>query len=185
MRILFLHGWSSTGSAKSAFLRSLGHDVLTPRLSNWSFRRAVRTAQKALDQFRPAVVVGSSRGGAVAMNMETDDTPLILLAPAWRRFGRANRVKPSSIIIHSLHDDTIPFSDSLRLSSQSPDALLLAAGQDHRLNCPQARKALAWALESLVGNCRITNRETQSKKGLDGTPGMPFQVAMSLFFFMM
>ncbi len=174
MRILFLHGWSSTGAAKTAFLRSLGHEVLTPKLSNWSFRQAVRTAQRAFDQFRPVIVVGSSRGGAVAMNLDTADTPLVLLAPAWRRFGRVDRVKPSAIIIHSLRDDTIPFTDSLRLSERSPGSLLVAAGKDHRLNCGHARKILAWAVESVLGNCKITNRETPSKKGLNGTPGMPF-----------
>lgn len=150
-RSLFLHGWLSTGTTKTAFLRSLGYDVLTPRLSNWSFWWAVRAAQKAFDDFRPAVVVGSSRGGAVAMNIHTGKTPLVLLAPAWRRFGRADRVSSPTCIIHSPHDDTIPFSDSVRLSEQSPGAVLIAAGQDHRLNCGEGRRALAWALDAVLG----------------------------------
>jgi hypothetical protein len=36
------------------------------------------------DQHHPDVVIGSSRGGAVAMNINTVSTPLILLCPAWK-----------------------------------------------------------------------------------------------------
>jgi len=149
-RILFLHGWFSTGETKTTFLRSLGYDMLTPRLGNWSFWWAVRAAQQALDAFHPAAVVGSSRGGAVAMNIDRGKTPLVLLAPAWRRFGWVDRVSGPTCIIHSPHDDTIPFSDSVRLCEQSPGAVLLAAGQDHRLNCAEGRKALAWTLRLLL-----------------------------------
>ncbi|MBY0522810.1 MAG: alpha/beta hydrolase [Gemmataceae bacterium] len=154
-RILFLHGWFSTGDTKTEFMRSLGYAVLTPRLSNWSFWWAVRAAQRAFNHFRPAVVVGSSRGGAVAMNIDTGGTPLVLLAPAWRRFGRVDRVRGPTCIIHSPHDDTIPFNDSARLCQRTPDAVLIAAGQDHRLNCADGRRALAWALNALNWTSRI------------------------------
>lgn len=150
-RILFLHGWFSTGDTKTAFLRGLGYDVLTPRLSNWSFWWAVRAAQQAYEQFSPAAVVGSSRGGAVAMNIDRGETPLVLLAPAWRRFGRADRLKPNCIVIHSPHDDTITVSDSVRLCQRSPGAALIPAGQDHRLNCAEGRRTLAWALDLILG----------------------------------
>src|ERR1700688_501743 len=69
-KVLFLHGWSSDGGTKTAFLRSLGYDVSTPRLSDWFFSRAVAQAQAAYDQIRPDVIVGS-RGGAVAMSMDS------------------------------------------------------------------------------------------------------------------
>ena len=157
MKILFLHGWFSTGAAKTTFMRSLGYNVLAPDLSNWSFRRAVRTAQAVFNEFRPAVVVGSSRGGAIAMNMNVGSTPLILLAPAWRRFGNAKAVKSDCILIHSPHDDTVPFDDSVSLSRKTPGVMLVVAGKNHRLNCAEGRDALAWALKTLVRNCRITN----------------------------
>jgi hypothetical protein len=35
------------------------------------------------DQHHPDVVVGSSRGGAVAMNIDAGAAPLVLLCPAW------------------------------------------------------------------------------------------------------
>jgi len=46
------------------------------------------------------VIVGSSRGGAVAVNMQSKDTPLVLLCPAWKNWGTAATVKQNTIILH-------------------------------------------------------------------------------------
>lgn len=152
-KVLFLHGWSSDGARKTAFLRFLGYDVLTPSLSDWWFRRAVAQAQAAHDAFGPDVICGSSRGGAVAMNMNSGGTPLVLLAPAWKRWGKATSVKTPcrSIVIHSRHDDIVPFADSIELCLNSPGLSIIPGGEDHRLNDPQARKALARALWLVLG----------------------------------
>jgi hypothetical protein len=144
-RVLFLHGWCSDGGTKTAFLRSLGYDVLNPNLSDWFFSRSVRQAQAAFDEFQPEVIVGSSRGGAVAMALDSGETPLILLAPAFRRWGKARWVKNNCVVIHSPHDKYVPYSDSFELCGKS-GATLLAAGVDHRLNDPHAMEALADAL---------------------------------------
>ena len=144
-KVLFLHGWSSDGGNKSAFMRSLGYDVLNPNLSDWFFSRAVRQAQAAYDEFEPDVIVGSSRGGAVAMSMDSGDTPLVLLAPAWKRWGKARSVKKNCIVIHSPHDEYVPFEDSVELCKVS-GATLIAAGVDHRLNCEEGRRALREAV---------------------------------------
>jgi hypoxanthine phosphoribosyltransferase len=45
------------------------------------------TAQAEFDQHQPDVIVGSSRGGAVALNINSKDTPLVLLCPAWKNWG--------------------------------------------------------------------------------------------------
>ena len=148
-KVLLLHGWSSDGGTKTAFLRSLGHDVLTPRLSDWSFSKAVAQAQEAYDEFRPDVIVGSSRGGAVAMNMDSGETPLILLAPACRQWGKARSVKSNCVVIHSHHDEFVPFEDSVVLCGKS-GAKLIAAGKDHRLNCREGRKATVEAFMYLL-----------------------------------
>ena len=128
-------------------MRSLGYDVTTPRLSDWSFNRAVAQAQAVCDQLQPNVVVGSSRGGAVAMNMDSGETPLVLLAPAWRRWGKADGVNKRGFVIHSPHDETVPYDDSVRLWVNSRGLALIAAGADHRLNDAEAQQALAFALE--------------------------------------
>lgn len=146
-KVLFLHGWSSLGvSPKVSFMTSLGYDVLTPSLSDWFFSRAVRQAQAAYDLFEPDVIVGSSRGGAVALNMDSGETPMILLAPAWKRWGKARSVKQNAIVIHSPFDECVPLSDSVELCLNSPGASVIPAGEDHRLNAPQAMEVLKRAL---------------------------------------
>jgi len=151
-KVLFLHGLSSDGSAKSGFMRSLGYDVLTPNLSDWFFSKAIAQAQAVYDSFGPDVIVGSSRGGAVAMNLESRDTPLILLAPAWKQWGNVDRItKPRSFVIHSMHDEIVPYDDSVSLWVSSTGLELICAGADHRLNDAEARGMLRFALGQVVG----------------------------------
>ena len=86
MRILFLHGWNSAvGGVKPTYLKDHGHEVVNPALPHDDFPLAVRIAQVEFDQHQPQVVVGSSRGGAVAMNIDSGEAKLVLLCPAWKK----------------------------------------------------------------------------------------------------
>lgn len=148
MKILFLHGWhSSVGGVKPTYLKDAGHEVLNPKLDDDDFDSAVRTAQSEYDQHQPDVIVGSSRGGAVAMNIESGETPLVLLCPAWKNWGTTRTLKTNSAILHSRADDVIPFSDSEELIANSglPPETLIEIGDDHRLADPEP---LAMMLES-------------------------------------
>lgn len=149
-RVLFLHGWCSDGSTKSAFIRSLGYEVAVPRLSDLSFWRAVVTAQIAFSEFRPNVIVGSSRGGAVALGVDSGTTPLVLLAPAWKHFTFIRGYERPGVVIHSPFDQIIPSSDSLELSLIMRGLRLVMTGRDHQLNDPEARQALADALREFT-----------------------------------
>jgi len=116
MKLLFLHGWQSTpGGIKPTYLAHHGHTVLNPKLPDDDFDAAVQVAQAEFDRHHPDVVVGSSRGGAVAMNIKTD-VPLVLLCPAWKRWGTATTVKPNTVILHSKADEVVPFADSEELA---------------------------------------------------------------------
>jgi alpha-beta hydrolase superfamily lysophospholipase len=140
MTILFLHGWTSVpGGVKPTYLASHGHTVINPTLPDEDFSEAVRIAQAEFDRHRPQVVVGSSRGGAVAMNIDGGDAKLVLLCPAWKRWGTATTVKPGTVILHSRADDVVPFSDSEELvrSSGLPASALMEVGTDHRLADPE------------------------------------------------
>src|SRR4051794_36004032 len=111
MRILFLHGWNSVPSGvKPTYLKGHGHEVITPVLPDEDFPEAVRIAQAEFDRHRPQVVVGSSRGGAVAMNIASGEARLVLLCPAWKKYGTARTVKAKSVILHSRADDVVPFA---------------------------------------------------------------------------
>jgi len=151
MKILFLHGWQSIpGGLKPSYLAQHGHAVINPALPDEDFVAAVRIAQDAFDAERPQVVVGSSRGGAVAMNIRAGQTPLVLLCPAWKRWGTTRTVRPGTVILHSRADDVIPFADSQELirASGLPTADLIEIGNDHRLADPEPLAAMLKAAEN-------------------------------------
>jgi alpha-beta hydrolase superfamily lysophospholipase len=150
MIILFLHGWQSVpGGVKPSYLSQHSHTVFNPALPDEDFEAAVRIAQAEYDRHRPAVVVGSSRGGAVAMNIDSDDSPLVLLCPAWKKYGMVKAVKPGTTILHSRADDVVPFSDSEELvrNSSLPASALVEVGSDHRLADPEPLAAMLRACE--------------------------------------
>lgn len=150
--ILFLHGWRSVpGGVKPTYLKNHGHAVVNPALDDDDFDLAVATAQTAFDQNQPQIIVGSSRGGAVAMNMNTGNARIVLLCPAWRNRGTATTVKPGTVILHSRGDDVVAFqhSEELVRNSRLPATALIEVGSDHRLADEQSLAVLLWVCNML------------------------------------
>lgn len=150
VKILFLHGWQSVpGGVKPTFLVESGHTVFNPKLPDEEFFQAVRIAQEEFDRHSPDVIVGSSRGGAVAMNMNAGDVKLVLLCPAWKKFGAVGTVKAGTTILHSRADDIVAFADSEELVRNSglPQSALIEIGADHRLADPESLRAMLKACE--------------------------------------
>jgi hypothetical protein len=161
MKLLFLHGWHSVvGGVKPTYLENAGHEVINPALDDDDFAAAVRTAQAEYDQRKPDVIVGSSRGGAVAMNINSGSTPLVLLCPAWKNWGTVKRLKPNSLILHSRQDDVIPFTDSEELVTNSdlPPETLVDVGQNHRLADPEPLKEMLASIEEVVRRSAFIER---------------------------
>ncbi len=101
MLILFLHGWmSKPGGLKPSFLVQHGHEVINPALPDDDFDASVSTAKATFDQHQPEVVLGSSLGGSVAMNINSGNAKIVLLCPAWKNWGSATTVKPGTVILH-------------------------------------------------------------------------------------
>lgn len=153
MSILYLHGlYAEPGGTKANFLRENGYEVIEPALPPNRFDESVAIAQQAFDAHHLEVVVGSSRGGAVAMNLEVGDVPLVLIAPAWNWQGRADTVKKGTIILHSRHDDVVPFEHTLQLARRSrlPKTNVIVVGENHQMNDPAALEAL---LAAVRRNC--------------------------------
>ena len=147
MKVLFLHGWHSVpGGVKPTYLAEHGLEVVNPALDDDDFGAALATAQAAFDKHQPQVVVGSSRGGAVAMDIKSGKASLVLLCPAWRNWGTARTVKAGTVILHSRADDVIPFADSEELANIS-GATLIEVGNDHRLADPESLTAMLRACE--------------------------------------
>ncbi len=151
--ILFLHGLEARpGGFKPTFLKSQGFEVLNPALPDDDFGKAVSIAQAAFDDREPDIVVGSSRGGAVAMAIDSRTAPLVLIAPAWRFCGVQSVVKRETIILHSARDELIPLAHSQLLVDDN-DLLpsnLRVIGDDHRMNDEQAMDALIAAIRELT-----------------------------------
>lgn len=166
MKILYLHGWhSKPGGVKPTHLTKAGHEVVNPALDDDDFAAALATAQTEFDAIRPDLVIGSSRGGAVAMNIETGGTPLLLLCPAWKRWGAARTVKPTTIILHSSQDDVVPVADTQELLANSslPAEALVQVGADHRLADQPALVAMRWACGLLGSGETLPWLEGQSQ----------------------
>src|SRR5579885_2142054 len=157
MKILFLHGWNSVvGGVKPTYLRDHGHEVVNPALPHEDFAAAVQIAQATFDEHRPHTVVGSSRGGAVALNIDSGDARLVLLCPAWKKYGTATTAKTGTVILHSRADDVVPFADSEELARNSslPADALIEVGTDHRLADPEPLTAMLQACEAADSRAR-------------------------------
>jgi hypothetical protein len=149
MKILYLHGWQSVpGGVKPSYLVQQGHELLEPALPDEDFAASVQIAETWHRRHGPDVVVGSSRGGAVAANMDSGTTPLVLLCPAWKRWGSRSTVKTGTLILHAPGDEVVPYADSEELIRNSglPETALLSTGSEHRLADPASLAQLAAVL---------------------------------------
>lgn len=153
MKILFLHGWTSVvGGRKPTFLAQHGHEVINPSLPDDDFAESVRIAESEYRHHEVDIVVGSSRGGAVAINMDNGNTPLVLLCPAWKRWGDATQAPKNTTILHSRDDEVIPFADSEELIAVSnlSTSALIEVGSDHRLADPESLASMLAACERQI-----------------------------------
>ena len=173
MKILFLHGWHSVvGGVKPTYLKDHGHEVLNPKLDDDDFEAAIRTGQAQYQQHQPDVIVGSSRGGAVAMNINSSETPLVLLCPAWKNWGTVRTLKVNSLILHSRVDDVIPFADSEELVTNSglPSETLIEIGRDHRLADHESLSVMLWSCNLLASGEKLPWLDDQQQLPAD-SPG--------------
>jgi len=53
------------------------------------------------------------------MNINSGWAKLVLLCPAWKKWGAARTVKLGTVILHSRADDVVPFADSEELTQNS------------------------------------------------------------------
>ena len=158
-RILYLHGLESSPNAgKATRLREEGHEVVGPQLDHGAdLTASIATAQAALDAALQAgpvhVIVASSRGGAVATAINPRGVPLLLLCPAWKRFGLDARLSGTVRILHAAADDLVPLADSVELLARSglPPEALTVVGKEHRLHDEAATKAMVASVLELAG----------------------------------
>ncbi len=120
----------------------------TPYYFRRMLRRSVEVQLRALTENRVDVVVGSSFGGAVAVELLRRGAwsgPTVLLCPAQGLIARTARLpRPAPlaalgpqakkiVVVHSHSDETVPFDDSKALVAGSM-ATLIEVQDDHRLS---------------------------------------------------
>jgi hypothetical protein len=163
-RVLVVPGWFGKSSQKSHLLRLYGFNSRVLQVSNLSLTIAQRQLSKTIEEWKPDLILGNSRGGAVAMGIETD-IPTILLAPAWRIFGVKPIVYPKTVtIIHSQFDDIVKLEDSIKLHDENPQVYLTVAGKAHTLSCFAGGDAI------INEACYLTRH---SLKPIGGFPSKP------------
>jgi hypothetical protein len=143
--VLFLHGLESKpGGTKARAIESAGYNLVNPSLPKESWSESLKIAQSCVDAEKPDIIIGSSRGGALALNVEPGSAKMILIAPAWKRFGKRDCEVPSgTIVMHCEEDDIVDYSDSIELvENASNNAALLSIGHDHRMSSPDVLEAM-------------------------------------------
>lgn len=154
LRVLFLHGKEGTPEGtKPTFLRDNGHYVIAPVLPKDDWELSKKRALDCLHAFKPHVVVGSSRGGAVACAIDTGYVPKILIAPAWTHFndGHQPLVDDTTTVLHCPKDDLVKFDDTLELVMKF-GVKVLACGEGHRMSDPEALEKLLHTVEQVLYN---------------------------------
>ena len=159
MRILYFHGWGGRPSGTFAtFLGENGYDVVDPHLPSLEgvegFQVAVKVGQEAFDQCQPDLIVGFSRGGGVAINIDSGSVPLVLIAPDWRFKEGRETVKRKALILHSPEDLTINWyaSKMLLANSELPEKghLIEVRGGHSQMKEPPALEALLDAIKQVL-----------------------------------
>jgi hypothetical protein len=150
-KILYLHGLGSKpGGVKPEFMKRMGFRVINPSLPDESFDESVRIARSCIDDHSPDMIIGSSRGGAVAMAAGSSK-PLVLICPAWKSFGVTlpSGDFSNTTILHSETDEIVPIEDSKYLHDEF-GASLISCGVGHRMIDDAALKTLKSVINSVL-----------------------------------
>ena len=140
LRVLFIHGLEgSPQGAKARFLAE-HFDAHTPAMDTSDFAGCVAQQARAIAEFGPDVVVGSSFGGAVLVKLLADGAwsgPSLLLAQAARHFG-GDVALPEGVavtLVHGTRDDVVDIEGSRALArTGTPERVeLIEVDDGHRL----------------------------------------------------
>lgn len=164
--------WAAAGAvaAGASWLRLRGTAVQRAALRR-SYDTCVEIQRAAIERYRPDVLLGSSWGGAIAIELVLQGAwrgPTVLLAPALQRVaGRMGesdgdvdaKVKALQeraaaqriVIFHDADDETVPFGDSVALQGGSDIELKRVHAGGHRLMGLLEDGSLVETLRGLVG----------------------------------
>ena len=121
LRVQFIHGLESSPQSTKARILAEQFETLTPAMQTDDFEGCVALQQRALQDFRPDVIVGSSFGGAVLVALLQRGHwrgPSLLLAQAALRTDLPCEL-PEDVriwLVHGTRDEIVDPEDSRRLA---------------------------------------------------------------------
>ena len=122
MRVQFVHGLEGSPHGRKATLLAQHFEAYTAAMDTRDFGACVELQAATLREFRPDVLVGSSFGGAVVVELLRRGDwkgPTLLLAQAALRYDPQARL-PQGVpvtLVHGLRDELIRIEDSRQLAS--------------------------------------------------------------------
>jgi hypothetical protein len=152
LRVQFIHGLESSPQGVKAQLLARHFTACTPEMNTRDFAASVEVQAAALREFAPHVLVGSSYGGAIAVELLQRGIwrgPTLLLAQAALRRGQPAEL-PDGVtvwLVHGTRDTLIDPEDSRVLArSGSPDRVRLFEVDDvHALHTTvEDGRLVAW-----------------------------------------
>jgi predicted esterase len=155
LRVQFIHGLLSSPQGAKAQHLAREFTTLTPAMDTRDFAASVEVQAAALRDFRPHVLVGSSYGGAIAVDLLQRDVwrgPTLLLAQAALRRGQRAEL-PTGVtiwLVHGTRDAIIDVEDSRILArSGTPGRVRLFEVDDvHALHSTvEDGRLVAWVEE--------------------------------------
>jgi predicted esterase len=158
LRVQFIHGLESSPQGVKAQLLARHFTARTPAMDTRDFAGSVAVQAAALREFDPHVLVGSSYGGAIAVDLlQRGDWrgPTLLLAQAALRRGQPAQLPPGVTVwlVHGTRDAIIDPEDSrvLARTGSSEHVRLIEVDDDHALHTTvEDGRLVAW-VEQLAG----------------------------------
>jgi predicted esterase len=141
IKVQFAHGLESSPQGRKAVLLDRHFSACTPAMNTRDFTGCLELHARTLVAFRPHVVVGSSFGGAVVVELLRRGLwqgPTLLLAQAALRYDQSARL-PEGVpvtLVHGARDQVVPLEDSRRLARTGTKELvrLIEINDEHQLN---------------------------------------------------
>lgn len=141
LRVQFIHGLEGSPQGTKATRLARHFETLAPAMDTGDFDACVAVHADALAAFQPDVLVASSFGGAVAVELlrrgPWRGATLLLAQAALQRDASAELPPNVSVwLVHGLRDEQIDIEDSRRLAATgSPEqVVLLEVDDDHSLH---------------------------------------------------
>jgi pimeloyl-ACP methyl ester carboxylesterase len=156
-RVQFIHGLEGSPQGSKARVLAEHFDCVTPAMDTSDFESCVTLQAEVIRSFGPHVLVGSSFGGAVAVELLRRELwrgrTLLLAQAAFKHNPRAHLPAETPVwIVHGTWDTLVDPADSRRLArTGSPELVrLIEVDDDHPLHASVADGQLVEWVKALA-----------------------------------